>query len=138
MRIADHVWSPLIKKGEADILLAFEKLEAARLASYLQTGGIAIVNRQALPPLAVSMGSERYPDDEEISGILHQHTNRVYFADGTRRAQELGNVRILNVFMLGCLSVFLPFKAKTWRDCILPRLPERFCFRQGTNANHPS
>ena len=126
MRIADHVWSPLIKKGEADILLALEKLEAARLASYLQTGGIAIVNRQALPPLAVSLGSERYPGDDEISEILNQRTNRIYFVNGTRLAKELGNIRILNVFMLGCLSTFLPFKVKVWKDCILQRLPERF------------
>jgi len=58
VRLASKVYSPLIKEGEADIMLAFEKLEAARWGYYLKPGGIAIVNNLALPPLSVSLGSE--------------------------------------------------------------------------------
>ena len=123
VRIAPQVRSPLIKMGEADMLLAFEKLEAARWSHYLRPGGIAIVNNHALPPLSVSLGSERYPSDEEIINILKQRTDRVYFVEGTRRAGELGNVRVLNMFMLGCASLFLPFKVHVWKDGISHRIP---------------
>jgi len=123
VRLARQVWSPLIKKGEADILLVFEKLEAARWADYLRPGGIAIVNNQALPPLSVSLGSRRYPGDEEITGILKQRTDRVFFIDGIRQARELGNIRTLNMFMLGGVSGLMPFKISLWKDSISRRLP---------------
>jgi indolepyruvate ferredoxin oxidoreductase beta subunit len=125
LRIARQVWSPLIKQGEADLLLALEKLEAARWAHYLKPEGIAIINNHALPPLSVSLGSALYPSDEEIIGILKQRTDRVYFIEGTKRARELGNIRTLNIFMLGCASVFLPFKVQIWKDTISQRLPEK-------------
>jgi indolepyruvate ferredoxin oxidoreductase beta subunit len=125
VRIADKVYSPLIKKGTADILLAFEKLEAARWADYLKKDGIAIVNNHALPPLSVSMGTDRYPSDEEITAILKAHTSRIYIVEGNKRAQELGNIRTLNIFMLGCLSRFLALKAETWREGIIQRLPQK-------------
>lgn len=123
VRIARQVWSPLIQKGEVDILLALEKLEAARWANYLQPGGIAIVNNQALPPLSVSLGNARYPSNEEITDILKQWTDRVYFIEGARCARELGNIRTLNMFMLGCASLFMPFKVWFWKDSISRRLP---------------
>lgn len=123
VRIARKVYSPLIKEGEVDILLAFEKLEAARWGYYLRLGGIAIVNNQALPPLSISIGNEQYPADEKIADILKQRTERIYFVAGTRRARELGNIRTLNMFMLGCVSLFLPFPVRIWKDSISQRLP---------------
>ncbi|MFH1169449.1 MAG: indolepyruvate oxidoreductase subunit beta [Chloroflexota bacterium] len=125
VRIAPRVWSPLISEGEADILFAFEKLEAARWGYYLRPGGTAIINNQALPPLAVSLGQARYPSDEEITAILKRHTDRIYLIDGTQRARDLGNARTLNVFMLGCVSLFLPLKVSTWKDSISRHLPAR-------------
>jgi len=123
LRLAPKVWSPLIKEGEVDILFTFEKLEAARWSYYLRQGGIAIVNNQAIPPLSVSLGKEHYPSDKEIINILRQRTDRIYFVDGTRRARELGNIRTLNVFMLGCVSLFLPLKVHIWKDSISQYLP---------------
>ena len=125
MRIAQQVWSPLIRQGEVDLLIALEKLEAARWASYLRPDGIAIANNHALPPLSVSLGNDRYPTDDEIKGILRQVTDQVYFIEGTERAKELGNIRSLNIFMLGCASLFLPFKVNTWEESINRRLPEK-------------
>ena len=118
VRIARQVWSPLIKEGEVDIMLGFEKLEAARWGYYLRPGGIVIVNNQALPPLAVSLGCERYPGDEEIINILKRRTDRIYFVNGTRRAIELGNVRTLNMFMLGCASIFTPIRVGVWKNSV--------------------
>jgi len=122
IRLARHVWSPLIKKGEADILVAFEKLEAARWAQYLRPGAVAIVNNHALPPLSVNLGNEHYPSDEEITNILSQRSERIYFVNGTSRVREMGNIRTLNMFMLGCISLFLPLKIHTWKDSISQRL----------------
>jgi len=123
VRIAPRVWSPLAREGEVDIVLAFEKLEGARWAHYLRPGGIAIVNNQALPPLAVSLGRERYPTDEEVKNIIKRCADRVYFIDGTRLAGELGNVRTLNIFMLGCISLFMPLKVGIWKESISQRIP---------------
>ena len=123
VRIANQVWSPLIKEGEVDILVAFEKLEAARWGHYLRPGGLAIVNNHAMPPLSVSLGTHQYPSAEEIDDILKRRTSRIYFADGTMRAKELGDVRTLNMFMLGCVSPFVPIDVDIWKDCLSRRLP---------------
>ncbi|MFC1982732.1 indolepyruvate oxidoreductase subunit beta [Chloroflexota bacterium] len=123
VRIAPKVWSPLAKEGDVDMILAFEKLEGARWAYYLRPGGIAIVNNQALPPLAVSLGGEHYPTDEEVKNIMKRRADRVYFIDGTRLAGELGNVRTLNIFMLGCISPFMPLKVHIWKDSISQHIP---------------
>jgi indolepyruvate ferredoxin oxidoreductase beta subunit len=126
VRIAAKVWSPLAKEGEVDIILAFEKLEGARWTHYLRPGGIAIINNQTIPPLAVSLGRERYPTDEEIKDILKRRAERIYFLDGTRLARELGNVRTLNIFMLGCVSQFIPVKVHIWKDNVSQRIPADF------------
>jgi indolepyruvate ferredoxin oxidoreductase beta subunit len=124
LRIARKVWSPLISQGGVDLLISLEKLEAARWASYLSPKGTAIVNDHALPPLSVSLGNARYPSDEEILSILKHHTGNVHFIPATRRARELGNVRTLNIFMLGCASRFMPFTVELWKERIAERLPE--------------
>jgi indolepyruvate ferredoxin oxidoreductase beta subunit len=125
VRIAEKVWSPLIREGTVDLLLAFEKLEAARWSHYLRPGGIAIVNAYEQPPHSVSLGQETYPNDEEIAAALGRRTSQVYFVDGSGRARELGNPRTLNIFMLGCFSVFAPIDVATWRESISRRLPEK-------------
>lgn len=124
VRLAPKVWSPLIKEGTADLLLAFEKLEAARWSHFLRPGGIAIVNNYEQPPLSVSLGQEKYPAGDEIAAALKRPTDQVYLVDGTGRARELGNVRTLNIFMLGCFSVFAPLEVDAWRDSISQHLPE--------------
>ncbi len=123
VRIAPRVWSPLIKEGEVDLILAFEKLEAARWSHFLRPGGIAIINNHEQPPLSVSLGEEQYPSQAEIAGILKRQTDRVYFSDGNRRARELGNIRTLNIFMLGCVSLFAPIKIGIWKESVSRHLP---------------
>ena len=125
VRIAPRVWSPLIKEGEADILLAFEKLEAARWGYYLRPGGVATINNQAIPPLSISRGKDRYPTDEEITSIIKQRTDRIYLVEGTTQAKELGNIRTLNIFMLGCISTFMPFKIQVWKESIGRHIPPK-------------
>jgi len=125
VRIAPKVWSPLVKEGEVGLLLAFEQLEATRWAHYLRPGGIAIINKQEIPPLAISLGDEHYPTDQEIISVLKQRTDLIYIIDGTRRTMELGNPKTVNMFMLGCVSLFAPFKVNTWKESISRRLPDK-------------
>jgi indolepyruvate ferredoxin oxidoreductase beta subunit len=124
VRLASTVWSPLIKEGDVDLLLAFEKLEAARWSHYLHSGSVAIINNYEQPPLSVSLGQEKYPTDDEIAAALKRQTDRIYFTDGNKRAKELGNVRTLNIYMLGCFSVFAPIDVTIWRESISRRMPE--------------
>jgi indolepyruvate ferredoxin oxidoreductase beta subunit len=125
VRLAPKVWSPMIKDGEVEIILALEKLEAARWSHLLRPGGIAIVNDYRQPPLTVSLGQEKYPDDEAIIAALKRRTDKIYLIAGSRRARELGNVRTLNIFMLGCLAAFAPLAADIWKESISRRLPEK-------------
>jgi indolepyruvate ferredoxin oxidoreductase beta subunit len=125
VRLGPKVWSPLAREGAVDVLLAFEKLEAARWGHYLRPDGVAIINNYEQPPQSVSLGVDTYPDDAAIAAALERQTNRVYFVEGSGRARELGNPRTLNIFMLGCLSMFAPLDIATWKDCISRRLPEK-------------
>jgi indolepyruvate ferredoxin oxidoreductase beta subunit len=125
VRIAVKVWSPMIKEGEVDLILAFEKLESARWSHFLRPGGVAIINDYEQPPLSVSLGQEEYPEDADITAALRRRTDEIYMVDGTDRVKELGNVRTLNIFMLGCLSIFAPLEAEVWKESISQRIPER-------------
>jgi indolepyruvate ferredoxin oxidoreductase beta subunit len=124
VRLAAKVFSPLIREGAADLLLAFEMLEAARWGHYLRPGGVAIINLYEQPPLSVSLGQEKYPSREQIAAALSRQTDRIYFVDGSGEAKKLGNIRTLNLYMLGCCSVFIPFEMKTWDKSMTRFLPE--------------
>jgi len=126
VRLGHQVCSPLIKAGEVDIMIAFEKLEAARWSGYLRPEAVAIVNNHALRPLSVNLGIEDYPGDAEIIGILRQRARRVYFINGTEKVKKLGNVKTLNVFLLGSASLFLPLKISVWQDIIAQHVPDKF------------
>jgi indolepyruvate ferredoxin oxidoreductase, beta subunit len=126
IRIGQKVYSPLIPEGEVDILLAFEKLEAARWSNYLRSGAVVVINQYAQPPLSVNLGNEQYPSDSEITVMMEHRTDRIYYVDGTKLARQAGDVRALNMFMLGCASCFLPLKVQTWKDTITQCVPTKF------------
>ena len=125
IRFADRVFSPLVKQGEADIIIAFEKLEAARWSPYLKADGLIIINDLKLPPLSVSLGDERYPDSAELMEIIRERSDNVHLIDGSNRAKELGNARLLNTLLLGYASLFLPLKSLTIKEAIARHLPAK-------------
>ncbi len=124
VRIGRQVHSPLIKEGNVDIMLALEKLEAARWSHYLRTGAVAIVNNHTLPP-SVSLGNEQYPPDAEVTELLKRRSGYIYFINATSRAGELGNARTFNVFLLGCISLFTPFRLGIWKEAIARCVPAK-------------
>lgn len=127
LRIAEKVWSPLISPAEADIILAFEKLEAARWVNYLKPDGLTIINDLAIPPLSISLGTQTYPGDQDIINSYKQRTNRIRLIDGSRQVALLGDIRTLNIYMLGYLSILLPMdiSLRTWQACIKKQLPAK-------------
>ncbi len=126
IRIGRRVYSPLIPEGKVDILLAFEKLEAARWSNYLHSGATVVINQYSQPPLSVNLGNEQYPDDNEVTAMLAQRTDRIYYVEGTEQARRAGDVRALNMYMLGCASCFLPLKVQSWKATITQRVSARF------------
>jgi indolepyruvate ferredoxin oxidoreductase beta subunit len=126
IRLGEKVYSPLATKGEIDFLLAFEKLEAARWADFIKPGGIAVVNDQAIPPMAVTSGVTSYPADEVLLGLLNAGGRQAFLVRGSQIAVELDNPRVLNLAMLGYLARFLPFQPTEWDAAIAAHVPGRF------------
>ena len=98
LRVAPKIYSPVIGESQADIILSFEKMEAARCFSFLKPGGIVILNNREMPPLFVGCGMEKYPSDEEIMAVLRQKTNSIFYVEGTQKAEAIGNLKVLNIF----------------------------------------
>jgi indolepyruvate ferredoxin oxidoreductase beta subunit len=122
VRPSDEVFSPVVPDGEADFLLAFEKLEACRWDHYLHKDGVAVVNEQAIPTLALSAKPTPYPSDDEVAALLGAQVSLVPSGD---MAFDLGNPRVTNVILLGALSHYLDIPAQIWRDAIGERLPPK-------------
>ncbi len=126
LRVGEQVFSPMMKKGEADFLLGFERLEGARWVDYLREGGIAIINNLAIPPLSVVGGASKYPSVSDVEKTLRQRTNRIHFVPGTQIAAELGNPQVLNVLLVGFLSAFLDIDERSYIDDLSQRVPQKF------------
>jgi indolepyruvate ferredoxin oxidoreductase beta subunit len=126
VRWADRVCSPLVGRGEADHLVAFEKLEALRYLGFLRAGGTVIVNDYAIPPVSVAIGKDSYPDDVTVDRILTEAGPDHYLVPGFEMARELGNVRTSNVVLLGALSTLLDVPVAAWEKVISNRVPKRY------------
>jgi indolepyruvate ferredoxin oxidoreductase, beta subunit len=123
IRYGEKIYSPLIEHGCADIILAFEKLEAVRYLDFLKPGGIIIINNQQITPLTVFFADIPYPKD--VADICRKKTDKIIKIDGIRITEELGNPRILNTIMLGALSKYLQFEEKYWLKAIEGRVPAK-------------
>ncbi len=124
VRLADHVYSPVVPIGGADVLLGFEKLEACRWLHYLRNDGVAVVNDEAIPTLALE-SRVPYPDDATILGLLQARARRVDLLPAGALATQLGNVRVANVILLGALSCSLDIPVAVWQRAIAERAPAR-------------
>jgi len=124
VRFGSRVCSPLIPKGEADLLVAFEALEALRWCDYLKKGGKVLVNRQQIMPTTVTSGRMQYPG--EIYDRIRKRHPATRVVDALELARRTGNARTVNSVMVGAVSRELQVPEKTWRKVIARRLPERF------------
>lgn len=106
-RYGERVYSPLIKPGSVDFLLAFELLEAIRYINWVKPDGKILINNQKIFPPAVNLGTAQYPDD--IVGTFKSYfKDNVYVVDGADIAKKVGNIQAANVVLVGAFSNFLP------------------------------
>jgi indolepyruvate ferredoxin oxidoreductase beta subunit len=123
LRFGKKVYSPLIEPGTADLLVAFEKLEAPRFAHYLSPGGAALVNAQEILPPSVSTGKERYPS--RIEERLREFTPNLFVVDALAAALSLHEVRAVNIVMVGAASHFLPLAEEVYVEALRATLPAK-------------
>jgi indolepyruvate ferredoxin oxidoreductase beta subunit len=124
VKYGDKVYSPVIEKGEADIIVSFELLEAARWLSYLKKGGHLITSTQTLDPMPVITGAAQYPTDivEKIKGLGVD----IIAADALSLAEEAGNAKASNVVLMGLIASKMSFDDSVWKDAIKNCVPEKF------------
>lgn len=125
VRIGEDIHSPLVDTASADYVIAFELMEAVRALPYLKKGGTVITSTQRISPMPVVTGSVAYPDD--LMDILKEKAN-VIALDAFRMAEEVGEVRAVNLVLLGALcKIFGAGKelfVKSIEACVPARLLE--------------
>lgn len=123
VRFGDTVYSPLIEIGKADIIIAFEKLEALRYIHYLSDTGVIIVNNQRIDPLPVILGSAEYPSD--IIDKIKESSARSIVVDALDMARDLGNDKVLNTILLGILARQLDMPMEKWLNAVEKNVPPK-------------
>ena len=124
VKYGDEVFSPVIENGEADVIISFEQLEAARWLSYLKIGGHLIVSTQKSNPMPVITGAATYPED--ILGKLQNLGVAVIPVDALSLAEQAGSAKASNVVLMGVLSTKMGFDDKLWQDAIEQCVPAKF------------
>ena len=124
VRYGEKVYSPVIDKGEADVIVSFELLEAARWTEYLKKGGVIITNTQQVNPMPVITGATDYPSDLE-SKIKAMDINLDAF-DALSLAEQAGNSKAVNIVLLGRLSKQFDFTEDEWMQAIEQSVPAKF------------
>ncbi len=126
VRWAPSVGSPTCEKGQVDVLVAFELLEAARWVDWLKPEGLLLVNRQKLIPMSVTLSEAVYPDETALLAALGERVERVVVVDALPLAEQAGNTRTVNTIMLAALSSLLDTDPGVWETAILRRVPEKY------------
>ena len=138
VRYGDKVYSPVIDKGEADFIVSFELLEAARWTEFLKPGGKIIVNTQQINPMPVIIGAAEYPENllekMKIAGL------DVDALDALSLAEEAGSSKAVNIVLMGHLSRYFDFTEEEWLDALTQSVAPKFlemnkkAFSLGRNA----
>lgn len=123
VKYGEKVYSPIIDKGEADIILAFEMLEAYRALPFLKKGGKMIVNNQQIDPMPVITGAMQYP--ENIAEKLEEKVD-LTVADALSLALEAGNSKTVNVVLIGIMAKNTNIKYEQWVETIKNTVPAKF------------
>ena len=120
----DKVYSPIVEWGEADAIISFEVLEAARYVSYLKKGGKIIVSDQQIDPMPVITGAAQYPAD--IVKKIRDKGIHILDLDALSLAKEAGNAKAANVVLMGALSSIMDFDEQVWLDAVRACVPQKF------------
>ena len=120
----DKVYSPVIDKGEADFIISFELLEAARWAEYLRPGGRIIVNTQQIDPMPVITGAAAYPED--ILAKLRALGLQVDAVDALEIAEQAGSAKAINIVLMGRLARYFDVPQDEWHKALERVVPAKF------------
>lgn len=138
VRYGEKVHSPVIDQGQADAIVSFELLEAARWLGYLKPGGKIITNTQQIDPMPVITGAGKYPED--LVEKMRQTGAAVDAVNCLSLAEKAGNVKAVNLVLLGRLSHYFDFPEEAWQEAIEACVPAKFlevnkkAFALGKNA----
>ena len=122
VRYGENVAEPIVEEGCADVLIAFERLEAARYAHFLKKDGVIIVNDQRIDPMPVITGAAEYPE-----GIIEDLSSKykVFAIDAMSKAKEIGNTRTFNVIVLGMAAKHMDYTVSQWEEVIRNTVPPK-------------
>lgn len=123
VRFGEKVYSPIIDRGEADFVVSFEMLEAARALEYLKPGGVIVTNVQETNPMPVVSGAMKYPQD--LTEKMSAAGARVDAIDALSLAEEAGNAKAVNIVLMGRLSRYFDFTEEEWTKAIAESVPEK-------------
>ena len=138
VRWGDKVYSPIVDKGEADFIVSFELLEAARYLEYLRPDGQIVTSTQQIDPMPVITGAASYP--EGLAEKMQALGVKVDAFDALKLAEEAGSAKAANIVLMGRLSHYFDFEDSVWQEameaCIAPRFLDmnRKAFALGRNA----
>ena len=124
VKYGSKVASPIVALGEADLILSFEQLEAARWLPYLKKGGTIITNTQKMDPMPVVMGAAEYPHDI-LDAIRAKGVNLVA-VDALAMAVEAGSAKAVNVALIGVMARNMDLEKQVWKDTIAATVPAKF------------
>lgn len=124
VRYGDKVYSPIIDKGEADFIISFELLEAARWTEYLKKDGKVIANTQQINPMPVITGVAEYPS--ELSEKMEAAGIDIDAFDALKLAVEAGSAKAVNIVLMGRLSNYFDASVEEWMKAIEESVPEKF------------
>ncbi len=122
VRFGDKVQEPVVEEGQADVIIAFERLEALRYAHFLKKDGVLIVNDTRIDPMTVVIGAKEYPE-----GILEnlKKNHEIHAIDGQKLALDVGNPKVLNSVVLGFAASFIGFDKELWLDTVASTVPPK-------------
>ena len=138
VRFGDKVYSPIIDKGQADFIVSFELLEAARWTEYLKNGGVIITNTQQINPMPVITGAAAYP--AELTEKIAAAGFELDALDALKFAEKAGSAKAVNIVLMGRLSKYFDFTEEEWLQAIEQSVPAKFlelnktAFSLGRNA----
>ena len=122
VRYGEKVAEPIVEEGQADLLIAFETLEAKRYAHFLKKDGVLVVNEQRIDPITVVTGAATYPEGI-VEELEKEHT--VYKINAMDEALKLGNSKVFNIIVLGMAAKYMDFSKEDWLNVIEKTVPPK-------------
>jgi indolepyruvate ferredoxin oxidoreductase beta subunit len=122
VRYGENVAEPIVEEGQADVLIAFERLEALRYAHFLKKDGVIIANDQRIDPITVVTGQAEYPENI-LENLSESH--KVISVDAMEEARKLGNTKVFNTIIIGVAAKHMDFEHDAWVQVIKATVPPK-------------